>query len=351
MSILINKNFNLSFFSVPLKQRDINSFVFFRKFSDKKQSNDFTLIIAGKNARPYGESYAHAETADTIEQIDNSLERASFNSKNISILTHAQVNLFAKEPKFSSLIKGKPEIFHTELTELSKTAKKGDRLWIFLIGHGLPLSEKKLGLISDYSEKEKQVISPKDIRDSCRIVPEGIDINIIADCCHSGIFVPLTSKNTLVFCSSNAEKRSNTTFIGERYSTVFAEEYSKLAVDTTPSLLKAHLRSIDPEDKPGYDSYSYVLCNLIARRILTTSAIDLNGYGLAGYRYLDGKEIDPQNKILTKVNKIIYKEASKWKERPIYWYYSCLPTANERFTRIANPEETEALEMVAKRML
>lgn len=346
MSIIINKNFNLSSFVFPLKQRDISSSIFIRNFSDKKKSDDFALIIAGKNGRSYG--FAHDETAETIEQIDNSLERASFNSKNISILTHAPVNLFDNEPKFSTLIKGKPEIYYSELTEMSKKIKKNDRLWIFLIGHGISLDYTNPGLISDYTEKKVQVISPKDVNESCRLVSEGININIIADCCHSGMFVPLTNKNIVVLCSSNATKLSYTNLYSERYATKIAEAYAE-----TPSLLKAHLRTIDPEDIPGYDSYSFVLCNLIARKIFQTPAIDLDGDCLAKYRSLEGTAKDAQNNILTKVNKIIRKVASKWEERPSLgnWHYSYLPDASERFAQIADQKEIKILEPVVERML
>jgi hypothetical protein len=340
--------------------------------SNVVQSKEIAIIVAGKNYRyDFPRWDGDAETARSIAQIDKSLGESHFQQEDISIFTHAQLNRFHNAPKFSTMIRGKPskEVLEFEISTLSKEIKKGDRLWIYLIGHGLPLSSEQSGLFLDGAKGEREsILSPKDLKQCCDSIPVKIDINIVADCCFSGVYVPLTSSNTQVFCSSNSKELSYGNALGERFGTLFAEQYNLYTKGVCTSLLETHLKSLDPEDSPGYDSYSYTLSKMITRRLLNYTKTEehllndlespsqrLSKYDIVNLDGIvleckyPGEETGRHSEILAKISKIV--DSSLLIKKPPHWHYSNLLSANERFMKVATPEEIEALESVAKRMI
>lgn len=374
---------------------------------------EFALVIAGRNKYPGPiTAYAPLQHAKSLTRIHESLKEANFHSKDISILCHSSEsysiprNSNIKEEEVELLrplpIKGDP-IFpniHTAIQSLEQQAQKGDRVWIYLIGHGCPggfINNRRVEPGMWLEEKNRNpdpklptVLTPEALKKELDQLPPSIPIRVVADCCYSGNFATMTDANKLVVASTLGQTYATllTTDVlsGERYATKFADNYrvSATAEQTdalAKSLLGMHIQSTDPIHSTGFDSYSYMLGKALLNRLykINPNSCQL-GIQTRAERLLPLQEAssllppqiqsdtcpidEKQQESIVKIHTICQEKLIDCHKNLAYdpsdirtrqllsqWNYSYLDKVSGLLPKIATPEEVKPVLSVAEVML
>lgn len=94
--------------------------------------------------------------------------------------------------------------FKSEMDHLSHSLKSGDRLWIYITGHGIMFR----GVVLWNEFRTKDYINPNFISEQLDKLPKGVSTTLVIDSCYSGAFLSLSSPTVTVLSSSNSTRPS-----------------------------------------------------------------------------------------------------------------------------------------------
>ncbi len=181
-------------------------------YSPLSLATDFALLINGGTS-PKQNSIAFQSN---LRGIFIALNKKEFDAANIHILNAGGPSeiAFDRNTFINTLINGSvydldgdgiediidvamPEAISNAFDKIAKKSKPGDRVFLYITGHGD--SESGLSLWN------KKYFSTKNLRHELAKLPDGVTTQTISDICYSGQFQVLTSKNVCFLTKTDAE--------------------------------------------------------------------------------------------------------------------------------------------------